>query len=148
MKWAVTVLASATFVAVAFSPAAFAEDKEEEKKGQIQKLQQDFVDAFSNGSKALAEFLEPLLSDRVVITDNNAESYSKGKFIEMAKTGERGVLAMEQRDLKIQLYGTTGIATGLFVAKGLPQERMRFTVVYVSDQKQWQIVALQLTSPR
>ena len=113
-------LSSMVLTCVALGPAqAIAgDDKAAEAKAQVGKLQEGFVDAFSQGSKAVGSYLEPLLSDDVVITDNSGKVYEKRSFLAAAKAIKRivGALAMEQKEAKIHVYGETSVVTGLIVA--------------------------------
>jgi hypothetical protein len=122
--------------------------KLEGDKAEVLKLQQGLVDAFSKGSKASAAYLEPLLGEEVVVTDQSAQTTGKAKVLEMAKKGDRGPLAMQQKNVKARVYGDTVVVTGLMAAKALPQEAFYFTIVYVRGQRNWQIVAMQLTPLR
>jgi len=148
MRFAIVVMVSATAIVLADPPSQSSKEKSEASKVQVLKVQQGFVDAFGKGSKALAEYLEPVLAEEVVITDNSAKTYDKAQFLETAKGGTRGPLPMEQKDVKAQVYGDTVVVTGLMNAKELPQEGFRYTAVYVRREKAWLIVALQLTSSK
>jgi len=144
-KYAI-LIGSLTFFPMLPARLVAADAKAEEAKAQVRKLQEGFVDAFGKGSKALGAYLESVLSDDAIITDNRGRVYDKKKFLEMAKSGDRGPLPMEQPETKIQVYGETAVMTGLVVAKGLPQEAYRMTTVFVRSQNQWRIVAMQLTT--
>jgi ketosteroid isomerase-like protein len=146
MKHALAIVLTVTSFAHVQAQAEVPKGKVDEAQAEVKKLQQDFVAAFSKSSKALAAYFEPLLSAEAVITDHAGRVYDKVKFLDMAKAGDRGPLAMEERDLKANVYGDTVVATGLVAAKGLPQEAFRFTTVYVKRRTQWQIVAMQLTA--
>lgn len=145
-KYMVTLALAVTCFAMPLSGATIADDKAEEAKVTVSKLEQGLVDAFGKGAKALGAYLEPLLSDDATITDNGGQVHDKTKFLALAKSGDRGPTAMEQSEVKIQVYGDTAVVTGLIATKTQPQVAFRSTTVYVRNKNQWRIVAMQLTT--
>lgn len=144
MNYALAIVLIVTSFARALAQAEAPKGKVEEARAEVQKLQHEFVAAFSKGSKALAAYLEVQLAEEAVITDQNGR-YDKAKALEMAKMGDRDFLEMEQRDLKLSVHGDTVVVTGLIAAKALPQEAFRFTTVYIKIGARWQIIAIQFT---
>ncbi|MGA7538284.1 MAG: nuclear transport factor 2 family protein [Steroidobacteraceae bacterium] len=80
------------------------------------------------------ELLAPLLADRVVETDDGKVFIGKSAVLADAKSVIWS--SVEYTDLKVTLFGRTGIATGMFIGKGThagkPVDvRVRFTDTWV-----------------
>lgn len=146
MRFALAFALAVNSAILAEAPPESPGGKNEGAQAEVQKIQKGLVDALGKRPKALAAYLEPLLAEEAVVTDNSAQSYGKANFLELAKSGDREPLPMKQSDVKTQTYGDTVVITGLMEAVGLRQEAYRFTVVYVKRQKQWQIAAIHLTA--
>ncbi|MBI3407355.1 MAG: nuclear transport factor 2 family protein [Planctomycetes bacterium] len=147
-KSIIALVVAAMMVPLGGAHAGKEKTKDQQAQEQIRQLQREFREAFGKGPKAAVAFLERILADEAVITENSGEAYSKAEFLQMAKKSDRESLAIEEKDLKLQVHGETVIATGLMVIKGPPREGIRFIHVYVNQRGQWKIVAAQYTAVR
>jgi len=93
------------------------------------------------------DLLAPLLADTVVYTSEDGKLFT-GKDAVLADSKSDTWSSVEYRDLKVMVYGHTGIATGVFVGKGTDASgkpldvRARFTDTWVKMANgKWQCVA-------
>jgi ketosteroid isomerase-like protein len=140
--WAIAIATATVSVLAAQTQEAKGPDpkKGREAQEQVRKLEQDFVDAFAKGTKAAVAHFERVLAQEAIITEHEGAVLSKAALLDMAKKGDRGPVKIMQKDLKIQVYGETAIATGLKIF-GRLGENMRFTHVYVLRNGHWQLAA-------
>lgn len=94
--------------------------------------------------------LEQILSDDLTYTHATGVFETKAEFIGKMKSGQLKYEAFAPEDIRVRVYGTTGVVTGLarvkVQVKGEPLSfQLRFTDVYVKKDGRWQMVAWQAT---
>jgi ketosteroid isomerase-like protein len=91
------------------------------------------------------ELLAPLLADKVVTTDEEGKVLA-GKEAVLAEAKSTIWSTAELSDLKVTVFGNTGIATGTLAGKGSSagkpfDTRTRFTDTWIMANGKWQCVA-------
>ena len=94
--------------------------------------------------------LEQILSDDLTYTHANAVFETKAEFLGKMKSGQLKYETFEPEDLRVRVYGTAAVITGIARVKvqvgGNPLSfRLRFTDVYAQQNGRWQMVAWQAT---
>ncbi len=94
--------------------------------------------------------LERILSDDLSYTHATGVFETKAEFLDKLKSGQLKYEAFAPEDIRVRVYGTTGVVTGIarvrVQVKGeLLQFQLRFTDVYVKKDDRWQMVAWQAT---
>ena len=93
------------------------------------------------------DLLAPLLADKVVETTEEGKVHA-GKDAVLAAAKSTTWSSVDYTDLKVTVFGNTGIATGTFTGKGTSagkpvDARVRFTDTWVMAGGKWQCVATQ-----
>ncbi len=94
--------------------------------------------------------LEDILSDDLSYTHTSGVFETKTDFIGKLKSGELRYESFTPEDMRVRVYGTTAVVTGVAGAKVQVKGehlsfRLRFTDVYVKQGVHWRMVAWQAT---
>ena len=90
--------------------------------------------------------LEAMIADTFVDTEWDGEVSERGKFLADIKDPEFKPTMVAIQNVKVNLYRTTGVVTGIYHAKGSyhgkPYDHVgRFTDTWIYDDGKWQCVA-------
>lgn len=86
------------------------------------------------------DVLNRIIADDFLGTGPMGTTVSKTDVIPAEGTGGHG-LAISGLDIKVRMFGDTGIVTGRGVPKEKDRPELRFTVVFVKRADRWQMVA-------
>ena len=94
--------------------------------------------------------LERLLADDYTLVERDGDLVPKHEIIDAVSKRISVVQAWSERNVKIRVYGSTAIATGIVemqqrVMGKDTSGRFRFTRVLIKDSGQWRFVATQVT---
>lgn len=94
--------------------------------------------------------LDQMLSDDLTYTHATGVFETKAEFIGKMKSGQLKYDSFATEDIKVRVYGTTGVVTGVARVKVQVKGehlsfQLRFTDVYVKKADRWQMVAWQAT---
>ena len=94
--------------------------------------------------------LDDILSDDLSYTHTTGAHETKTEFIGKLKSGQLKYESLTPEDIRVRVYGTTGVVTGVARVKVQVKGealsfRLRFTDVYVKKENRWQMVAWQAT---
>jgi ketosteroid isomerase-like protein len=97
-----------------------------------------------------AAALDDILSDDLSYTHATGVHETKAEFLAKLKSGQLKYESFAPEDVRVRIYGTTGVVTGVarvkVQVKGEPLSfPLRFTDVYVKQGGRWQMVAWQAT---
>lgn len=134
--------------AVAFTNAAWTQAKSDDTAKAVAALEQKWLESQKTNNPDL---VAPLLADKIVVT--SSEGKISGKAESMADAKATKYTSAEYEDVKVNVFGNTAIATGVFKGKGTDpkgkaldvHERWTDTWVKMPDGK-WQCVATQATA--
>ncbi|HVF49789.1 MAG TPA: nuclear transport factor 2 family protein [Pyrinomonadaceae bacterium] len=103
----------------------------------VLKLTNEWLDAEGRHDRTA---LERIIADDFLGTAPMGNTVGKRDVIPSG-TGRAGGLSMTAQDIKVRPFGDTAIVTGRGIGKGQDGVEVRFTVVFVKRQNQWQMVA-------
>lgn len=126
--------ASATAVAQTATKATADTESAEQV---VLKLTNEWLDAEGRHDRTA---LERIIADDFLGTAPMGNTVSKRDVIPTG-TGRAGGLSMTAQDIKVRPFGDTAVVTGRGIGKGQDSIEVRFTVVFVKRQNQWQMVA-------
>ena len=114
---------------------------------ELLKLEKEFVQAIVRND---ADAVESFLTDDWIIIDPDGGIIEKARFLEVIRSGALSHESMESSDLRVRLYGSTAIVTGLTSTKGkfMGQDFTsceRATDVFVKQGDRWRCVLTHLT---
>ncbi len=94
--------------------------------------------------------LDDILSEDLTYTHATGVFETKAEFIAKLKSGQVKYESLVPEDMRVRVYGTTGVVTGLARVKVHVKGehlsfQLRFTDVYVKKGDHWQMVAWQAT---
>ncbi|MFI5342390.1 MAG: nuclear transport factor 2 family protein [Candidatus Methylomirabilales bacterium] len=94
--------------------------------------------------------LDDILSEDLTYTHATGAFETKAEFIAKLKSGQVKYESLVPEDMRVRVYGTTGVVTGLAQVKVQVKGehlsfQLRFTDVYVKKGDRWQMVAWQAT---
>jgi ketosteroid isomerase-like protein len=94
--------------------------------------------------------LDDILSEDLTYTHATGVFETKAEFIAKLKSGQVKYESLVPEDMRVRVYGTTGVVTGLARVKVQVKGehlsfQLRFTDVYVKQGDRWQMVAWQAT---
>jgi ketosteroid isomerase-like protein len=123
--------------------SAWGQDAQE----QLKKMEIDRAEAVV---KANVAKLDKETSDDYMLINMNGRMADKAAMIEGFKSGSSKITSEELSDLKVRIYGNTGVVTGKADIKGTlggqdATGQILFTRVYVKKNGHWQSVSLQQT---
>ena len=133
--------------AVALSNAAWSQAKGDDTAKAIGALEQKWLESQKTNN---ADLIAPSLADKIVITSSDGKLAGRTEILAEAKATKWS--SAEYEDVKVNVFGNTAIATGIFKGKGTDpkgkaldvNERWTDTWVKMPDGK-WQCVATQTT---
>ena len=116
-------------------------------EAQIERLEGE---RFAAMRAADADALERILAPDLTYVHSNAKLDTKKELIEAIKTGALKYNAIAPEDVRVRVYGSTAVVTGLcrFDVGAVGQElklQVRYTDVYVKRDGVWQLSAWQST---
>jgi ketosteroid isomerase-like protein len=116
-------------------------------KEELLKLEKQFTTAIvKNDPETIGRFV----TDDWIIIDANGGIIDKDRFLEVIKSGALTHEMMEADDMRVRVYGDSGVVTALtrtkgkFMGQGFSTEE-RSTDVFVRLDGQWRCVLTQLT---
>lgn len=133
----VMILILAASVVSGAQTATKATAETESAEQVVLKLTNEWLDAEGRHDRTA---LERIIADDFLGTAPMGNTVSKRDVIPTG-TGRAGGLSMTAQDIKVRPYGDTAIVTGRGIGKGQDSLEVRFTVVFVKRQNQWQMVA-------
>jgi ketosteroid isomerase-like protein len=112
---------------------------------EIIHLEREWADA---GLKKDVATYEKILADDFVGQWADGSSSTKAETIADLSSDHDQYEAVELKDLKVRVYGSTAVVTGMFYEKSTlgghdATGLYRFTDVWVNKSDQWQVVAFQ-----
>jgi ketosteroid isomerase-like protein len=140
---AMTVMTTAAgTVAVVAQDAAASKAAEAVKAADLKRFAAQTTNDF--------ETLNALMADDLVYVHSSAAVDTKAAYIETLRSGKTKYHTIEPSDMKVRVYGTTAIVTGLaklsLTSNGKPAAfSLRFTDVWVQRDNKWQMVSWQST---
>ncbi|MBZ5722284.1 MAG: nuclear transport factor 2 family protein [Acidobacteriia bacterium] len=145
MRRTVVVVALLSGMVVAAWPAG-------SQRGEIEKTIADLENKWSEAQKiANADAVAPMLAESFVNTDAEGQTYGRDRLLFNLKGARWELNGIS--DVKVTVYGTTAIATGAWMGKGVDgdgskidrRERWTDTWVKIANAK-WLCVASQQTA--
>jgi len=114
---------------------------------ELIKLENDWSTAVM---KHDAKALESLYATEYIATDATGKTYNKAEAIKADASPNTVVTSFVLSDLKVHIYGQTGVVTGVNTIKATSDGKdvsggYRFTDVFVKRDGRWQCVATQGT---
>ena len=141
----ITLLSVFIFVVCVLNAQAQTKQMADEKlTAEITKLRQKLVGAIGRRNK---KTLESLYADDFTHTHASGQVDDKSKRIAALVSGEPTIESADVDEINIRFYGKrTAIATGQSTIKNKDETtEYRWTIIYVKQNKKWQIVASQAT---
>ncbi len=140
-----TLLVAAILAAA--SPAFGLAEKNEEVERALIKHENDTAVAFAKRDTA---FFENTLADEWTIIDPTGEVSDKARQIREVKDGTFAVESMDNKEMKVRVYGDAAVVTGLSEMKAKYKGEDisgtdRWTDVFVRRDGKWRCVASQAT---
>ena len=89
---------------------------------------------------------ERIYADDFIFTSSDGAVTNREQEITRARTGSLQFESGKSDDLRVKIYGNTGVVTGLFTARGKNNGKdfsfvERYTAVFVKRGNRWQLVA-------
>lgn len=134
--------------AVALSNGAWSQAKGDDTAKAVAALEQKWLESQKTNN---ADLIAPSLADKIAVTSSDGKITGKSESVADAKATKWS--SAEYQDVKVNVFGNTAIATGIFKGKGTDpkgkaldvNERWTDTWVKMPDGK-WQCVATQATA--
>ncbi|HWE92438.1 MAG TPA: nuclear transport factor 2 family protein [Tepidisphaeraceae bacterium] len=142
-----------SFLAVLVASSLFlprgarAAESDDKTSAEVTKWLAKEANAYINSDdKALGE----MLADDFVLVASVGQTFDKPTILAAVKEGKLKIEAIPAEDVKIRIYGTTAVVTGLSKLKGTFEgsdisETHRFTSVLIKHDGHWQCVNSQMT---
>jgi ketosteroid isomerase-like protein len=140
----VVVLAMSSLFVMRVGRGAESDDK---TSVEVSKWLAREADAYiKSDDKALGE----MLADDFVLVASVGQAFDKSTILAAVKDGKLKIEALPAEEVKIRVYGTTAIVTGVSKLKGTfdgsdISETHRFTNVLIKHDGHWQCVNSQMT---
>jgi ketosteroid isomerase-like protein len=120
---------------------------EDTMEEELVKLENEFARAVANND---ADTLDVVLANDWIIVDPDGSIINKARFLGAIRSGVLSHESMESTDLRVRLYGSTAVVTGLTTTKGkfMGQDFAsceRATDIFAKQTDRWQCVFTQLT---
>lgn len=133
---------------VAFTNGAWSQAKGDDTAKAVAALEQKWLESQKTNN---ADLIAPSLADKIAVTSSEGKMTGKAESVADAKATKWS--SAEYDDVKVNVFGNTAIATGIFKGKGTDpkgkaldvNERWTDTWVKMPDGK-WQCVATQATA--
>jgi hypothetical protein len=95
--------------------------------------------------------VEKVLVDDFLVTFDNGAMANKAEYMDRQRSGQFCLTSAVHDDERVRIYGEaaviTGRSTGKLTVDGKEQEsQVRYTHVYVKQQGQWRMVAMQVSA--
>lgn len=134
-------------ILAAASPAFGQAEKNEDAERALTKLGNDTAVAYT---KADTAFFDRVLADEWTIIDPMGEVSNKERQIRELKDGTFVVKSMDNKELKVRIYGDAAVVTGCSEVKAKYKgndfsSTDRWTDVYVKRDGKWRCVSTQVT---
>jgi ketosteroid isomerase-like protein len=133
-----------TALLLLISLSCFAQDAKPAKgKGSVEQQIQDVLEQRRQAAlKADAAFLDANTADDYLRISPNGRLLTKAEYLEATKNGGLKYQSIEQRDLKIQVYGNIAVTTSVADLKGTNQGQdvsgsYRISQVFVKRGGKW-----------
>ena len=128
--------------------ALFAQKSRNEMEKEIIKFEEEFRQAMIKND---AEKIGGFLGDDWIIIDPDGGIIDKARFLSVIQSGALVHEAMDSRDVRVRVYGTTAIVTALTSSKAKYMDRKfstreRATDVFVKRNGKWRCVITHLTT--
>lgn len=109
----------------------------------LQRLNQEYVDAFMNAD---VEWYRKHLADDFVVIESDGSVLNKTEFLTNAAKGP-DVVDYKLQDVDVRIYGNAALvqATGVWTGQDGSQGMSRYTDVYVQTAAGWKTVSAQIT---
>jgi ketosteroid isomerase-like protein len=130
------------------APLVHAQTAADQKTAEaVKALDQKRFDAMTKND---LDTLGTLLADDLTYHHSSGAADSKAAYIETLRTGKTRYHTIEPSEVKVRVYGTTAIVTGLaklsFTSNGqVTNTQLRYTDVWVRKGNAWQMVSWQST---
>jgi len=143
------IIASIAALSLVFLPSMLAQGRPEIRSTQeeIKSLERRWASA---AVRAAISEVSTYEADDVVFTD--AEGHVSGKEQDLAalQSGDEKMQTIELRDVRVQVYDSTAIATGTNIMRWSQKGKdasgqYRFTDTWVKRNGRWRVVASQIT---
>ena len=108
----------------------------------VLKVTREWLDAEERHDRAT---LQRIIADDFQGTTARGNTLSKGDVIPHSDTEGRG-LAITTSNMKARIFGDTAVVTAHGVQKAGEKRELRFTVVFIKRDNQWQMVAGHLSA--
>jgi ketosteroid isomerase-like protein len=147
MKWT-AVFSLVAIVAASLAQLAIGmETKDDKSEAELRKLDLRLTEALVKREIAL---LERHTGDDFILTNPIGVLSGKREAIEAVKSGTLAFESIKDSEVKVHVYGDTGVLTGRSDIKGKDNGRdisgpYRWTRVYTNRAGRWQCVAEQIT---
>ena len=125
---------------VLLSPISFGQTKDQKYvrvnkfEQELLKREREWVEAFAKPDLAL---LERVMTDDYISNNADGTVTNKAESIAAAKAGSFAGTSFTSTDIKVRVYGDTGIITSLDTAKGKFNGQFRHTSIWVKRNGQW-----------
>jgi ketosteroid isomerase-like protein len=144
MKVTVVLLA---LVCTVSSPLMTQEDADLAVQSKIIALEKAWNQAYKLGD---VRALDTLLDDRIVLTNDDGTVQTKSEFMAGVKQSKSQEQQVAPESMKVHVFGSTAIATGVFRAKGVERgkpyvRRERFVDTWIYTGGKWACVATNAT---
>ena len=118
-------------------------DLEGSDKTILQRLNQEYVDAFMNAD---VEWYRKHLADDFVVIESDGSVLNKAQFLTNAANGP-DVVDYKLQGVDVRIYGNAALvqATGVWTGQDGSQGMSRYTDVYVQTVAGWKTVLAQIT---
>ena len=118
-------------------------DLEGSDKTILQRLNQEYVDAFMNAD---VEWYRKHLADDFVVIESDGSVLNKAQFLTNAANGP-DVVDYKLQGVDVRIYGNAALvqATGVWTGQDGSQGMSRYTDVYVQTATGWKTVSAQIT---
>lgn len=115
---------------------------------EVLKINKEYGEAFVRRD---AEAYDRFLADDYIFTNAAGEVADKARMMKEMKSGDTKMESGQDEDVRVRVYGDTGVVTGLWTSKGQYKGKNfngkeRYTAVYVKRGGRWQVVAEHLTN--
>jgi ketosteroid isomerase-like protein len=115
---------------------------------ELLKLEKDWADATLKGDAA---FLERIYATEIFITDNDGVLMTRAQDIANVKSGETVYTMCVSDNMKVHVYGDTGVVSGRNTEKGKEKgkdfsRQVQWTDTWMKIAGRWQVVATQSTT--
>ena len=110
---------------------------------KLKQIERDWADAEIKRDPSL---VAPYLASTMVKTGDDNQPITRDQLLERIKNSDITIGSIDLSDMKVQVYGTAAVVTGVFKAAGSSKGKTftntgRFTDTFIQKDGQWQAVA-------